>query len=105
MSSRADRLTRDRLWPAGQDHRTHDYPVELAPADDASVSDPFFRLVRSWYSLLYDHRTCPARCKCTTRHRAHHHCVTAAELATRLSVDCQLEGTGCRTAHRRCRKD
>src|SRR5262249_4732075 len=24
-----------RLWPAGQDHGTHDYPVELAPADDA----------------------------------------------------------------------
>jgi hypothetical protein len=24
-----------RLWPAGQDHGTHDHPVELAPADDA----------------------------------------------------------------------
>src|SRR6516165_11004722 len=24
-----------RPWPAGQDHGTHDHPVELAPADDA----------------------------------------------------------------------
>ena len=24
-----------RLWPVGQNHGTHDHPVELAPADNA----------------------------------------------------------------------
>src|SRR5215467_3277033 len=60
--------------------------------------------VRSWYALLYDHRTRPARRKCSPRHRAHHHRVASAELATRLLVDCQLEGTERCAAHRHCRK-
>jgi hypothetical protein len=37
MSNRADRPTRDKRSssPIGQDHGTHDHPVELAAADDA----------------------------------------------------------------------
>jgi hypothetical protein len=36
-----------------------------------------------------DGETRPARCKRNPRHRAHHHRVAAAELATRLLVDCR----------------
>src|SRR5262245_33415055 len=60
--------------------------------------------VRSWYTLLYDHRTRSARRKRNPRHPAHHHRVAPAELATRLLVDCQLAGTERYAAHRHCRK-
>ena len=60
--------------------------------------------VRSWYALIHDHRARPARRKRSPRHRARHHRGAPAELATRLSVDCQLEGTERCAAHRHCRK-
>src|SRR5262245_41925423 len=59
---------------------------------------------RSWYTLLYDHRTRSACRKRNPRHPAHHHRVAPAELATRLLVDCQLAGTERCAAHRHCRR-
>src|SRR5215831_20548205 len=78
--------------------------LEIAVDSAQSLTVGFLPEVRSWYALLYDHRTRPARRKRSPRHRAHHHRVASAELATRLLVDCQLEGTERCAAHRHCRK-
>src|SRR5262245_14664727 len=89
--------TRCASWFASQ-HRTSGIPS----AQSLTVGS--LPEVRSWYALLYDHRTRPAHRKRSPRHRAHHHRVASAELATRLLVDCQLEGTERCAAHRHCRK-